>query len=58
MHLANADVVGDLGLRLALVEAELEDLLLLVPEAVYGLLQQDLVLQPLNRRVRRRPGGP
>ena len=44
VHLAHPDVVGDLRLRLALVEAELEDLLLLVFKAAYRLLQQDLVL--------------
>ena len=49
MHLADAYVVCDLGLRLALVEAELQDLLLLVPEALDGLLEQDPVLQAFYR---------
>src|ERR671916_91574 len=51
VHLAHADAVRDLRLRLALVEPELEDLLLLLPEPVHGPLKEDLVLQPLNRRV-------
>src|SRR5215210_7928858 len=49
VHLADADVVRDLGLRLALVEAELQDLLLLALEALDGLLEQDPVLQPFYR---------
>src|SRR3712207_2943572 len=51
VHLAHADAVGDLRLRLPLVEAELEDLLLLLPQAADGPLEQDLVLQPLYGRV-------
>src|SRR5215207_568671 len=47
VHLADADVVR--GLRLALVEAELQDLLLLALEALDGLLEQDPVLQPFYR---------
>src|SRR5918997_2798989 len=46
VHLADAYVVCDLGLCLALVEAELQDLLLLILEALDGLLEQDSVLQP------------
>src|ERR687893_649226 len=49
VHLADAYVVCDLGLRLALVEAELQDLLLLALKALDGLLEQDPVLQPLYR---------
>src|SRR5215204_6576120 len=49
VHLADADVVRDLGLRLALVEAELQDLLLLILDALDGLLEQDPVLQPFYR---------
>jgi hypothetical protein len=47
VHLAHAYVVRDLGLRLALVEAETQDLLLLSLEAVDSLLQQQPVLQAL-----------
>src|SRR5215211_6179839 len=49
VHLADAYVVCDLGLCLALVEAELQDLLLLTLEALNGLLKQDPVLQPFYR---------
>src|SRR5215207_9175983 len=49
VHLADAYVVCDLGLRLPLVEAELQDLLLLALEAFDGLLEQDSVLQPFYR---------
>src|SRR5215217_2726021 len=49
VHLADAYVVCDLGLRLALVEAKFQDLLLLALEAFDGLLEQDPVLQPLYR---------
>src|SRR5919107_2310876 len=49
VHLAYAYVVCDLGLRLALVEAELQDLLLLGLDALDGLLEQDPVLQPFYR---------
>src|SRR5215211_31986 len=47
VHLAHAYVVRDLGLRLALVEAQLQDLLLLALETLDGLLKQDPVLQTL-----------
>src|SRR5215208_2096692 len=50
VHLADAYVVCDLGLRLTLVEAKFQDLLLLALEAFDGLLEQDPVLQPLYRR--------
>src|ERR671921_739982 len=49
VHLAYAYVVCDLGLCLALVEAELQDLLLLALEALDRLLEQDPVLQPFYR---------
>src|ERR671920_1143406 len=49
VHLADAYVVCDLGLRLTLVEAELQDLLLLALEPLDGLLEQDPVLQPFYR---------
>jgi hypothetical protein len=49
VHLAHPDVVGDLRLGLALVEAEVEYLLLLVLQAADGFLEQDLVLQPVYR---------
>src|ERR687894_850627 len=51
VHLADAYAVGDLRLRLPLVKAELEDLLLLLPQAVDSPLEQDLVLEPLYGRV-------
>src|SRR5829696_1315650 len=50
VHLADADVVRDLGLRLALVEAELQDLLLLALETLDGPLEQDPVLQSFYER--------
>src|ERR671920_1026654 len=46
VHLAHAYVVRDLGLRLSLVEAQLQYLLLLALETFDGLLEQDPVLQP------------
>src|SRR5215211_4137084 len=49
MHLAHADMVRYLGLRLALVEAELEDLLLLALEAVDRLLQKQPLLEALDQ---------
>src|SRR5918995_6514243 len=47
VHLAHANVVRDLGLRLALVEAQLQYLLLLALEPLDGLLEQDPILQPI-----------
>src|SRR5918999_4401450 len=49
VHLADAYVICDLCLGLALVEAELQDLLLLALEAIDGLLEQDPVLQTFYR---------
>ncbi len=51
MHLADAYLRGDLGLRLSLVEAQLEYLLLLTLETFYRLLQEDLVFHAVYRRV-------
>src|SRR5215210_2803089 len=50
VHLAHAYVVRDLGLRLALVEAQLQYLLLLALETLDGLLQKDLILKSFNGR--------
>src|SRR5919107_109422 len=49
VHLAHADVVRYLCLRLSLVEAELEDLLLLALEAVDRLLKQQPLLEALDQ---------
>src|SRR3712207_5570530 len=43
--------VGNLGLGLALVEAQLEYLLLLVLKVLHRLLQEDLVFEPVYRGV-------
>src|SRR5215212_4069243 len=47
VHLAHAYLVSDLGLRLALVEAKTQDLLLLALEAVDSFLQEQPVFEAI-----------